>query len=161
MHKVLTRITEGQGKSGDIELLQELAEVAQEASLCALGKTASNPFLSTYRYFKDEYEAHINDKRCPALSCKALISYWIDPAKCQACLICLRACPDEAIEGGKKRIHVIDQEKCTNCGTCFEVCPSRFDAVKKFSAEPVPPPIPEEQRTVVRKKKAKREASHG
>lgn len=155
MHKILTNITKGKGKEGDIELLEELSETAIEASLCALGKSAPNPFLSTLRYFRDEYEAHIKDKRCPALSCKKLISYYIDPAKCQACLICARKCPAEAIDGGKNKIHVIDQEKCTNCGTCFEVCPSRFDAVKKISGEPVPSPIPEEERNISRKSKEK------
>jgi len=155
MHKILTNITEGKGKAGDIELLEELSEVTKEASLCALGKSAPNPFLSTLRYFRDEYEAHIKEKRCPALSCKELISYYIDPAKCQACLICARKCPAEAIDGGKNKIHVIDQEKCTNCGTCFEVCPSRFGAVKKFSGEPVPSPIPEEERNISRKSKEK------
>jgi NADH-quinone oxidoreductase subunit F len=109
--------------------------------------------LSTYRYFKDEYEAHIREKRCPALSCRKLISYWIDPEKCQACLLCLKACPDDAIEGAKKTVHVIDQEKCTKCGTCFEVCPSRFEAVTKISGEPVPPPLPAEQRVIVKKRK--------
>ena len=153
MHKVLTDITEGKGKPEDIEALEELAETAREASLCALGKTGPNPFLSTYRYFKDEYEAHIHDGRCPALSCKELISYWIDPGKCKACLICLKNCPDDAIIGAKKTIHVIDQDRCTNCGTCIEVCPSRFDAVVKISGEPVPPPIPEDERVIVRKRK--------
>ncbi len=160
MQKVLTKITEGKGTEADIELLDELAEVAQEASLCALGRTAANPFLSTYRYFKHEYEAHIHEKRCPALACKALISYYIDPAKCKACLICLRSCPEDAIDGAKKKIHIIDQDKCTNCGTCLEVCPTRFDAVKKLSGEPVPPPIAEDQRVIVRKGKAKRESSN-
>jgi NAD-dependent dihydropyrimidine dehydrogenase PreA subunit len=118
-----------------------------------LGKTAANPYLSTFRYFKEEYEAHIQHKRCPALSCKALISTWIDPAKCQACLICLRACPEGAIDGGKGRIHVIDQAKCTNCGTCLEVCPARFGAVKKLSGEPVPAAVPEQERAVVRERR--------
>ena len=153
MLKILTNITQGEGKEGDIELLEELAETAKEASLCALGKSAPNPFLSTLQYFREEYEAHIKEKRCPALSCKELISFYIDPAKCQACMICGRKCPAEAIDGGKNKIHVIDQNKCTKCGTCFEVCPSRFGAVKKISGEPVPPPIPEEQRTIVRKSK--------
>ena len=153
MHKILTNITEGKGREGDIELLEELSEVAIDASLCALGKTAPNPILSTIRYFRDEYEAHIKEKRCPALSCKELISYYIDPDKCQACMICLRKCPAEAIDGGKKKIHVINQEKCTNCGTCIEVCPSRFGAVQKISGEPVPSPIPEDARTIVRKSK--------
>ena len=97
MLKILTNITEGKGKEGDIELLEELSEIASEASLCALGKSAPNPFLSTLRYFRDEYEAHIKEKRCPALSCKELIAYYIDPDKCQACMICLRKCPAEAI----------------------------------------------------------------
>ena len=151
MHKILTNITEGKGKAGDIELLEDLAETAVEASLCALGKSAPNPFLSTLRYFRDEYEAHIKEKRCPALSCKQLIAYHIDPDKCQACMICLRKCPAEAIDGGKKKIHIIDQEKCTNCGTCFEVCPPRFGAVEKISGEAMPAPIPEDERNITRK----------
>jgi NADH-quinone oxidoreductase subunit F len=153
MHRILDNITRGRGKTGDVELLEELSETAIEASLCALGKSAPNPFLSTLRYFRSEYEAHIEQKRCPALSCKALIRYTIDPEKCQACMICARKCPADAIDGGKKKIHIIDQEKCTNCGTCFDVCPAKFGAVKKLSGEPVPAPLPEEQRTVVRKKK--------
>ncbi len=155
MHKILTKITEGKGTENDLERLEQLAEAAQEASLCALGKSAPNPFLSTLRYFKDEYEAHIREKRCPALSCKELIAYYIDPKKCQACMICARKCPADAIEGGKKKIHVIDQDKCTSCGTCFEVCPARFGAVTKISGEPVPAPIPEEERTITRKSKNK------
>ncbi|MDJ0819986.1 MAG: NADH-ubiquinone oxidoreductase-F iron-sulfur binding region domain-containing protein [Desulfobacterales bacterium] len=148
MLKILTNITEGNGKKGDIELLEELSEVAIEASLCALGTSAPNPFLSTVRYFRDEYEAHIEEKRCPALSCKELIAYHIDPTKCRACMICARKCPVDAVLGGKRKIHIIDQEKCTRCGTCFEVCPARFDAVEKISGVPVPPPIPEEQRII-------------
>jgi NADH:ubiquinone oxidoreductase subunit F (NADH-binding)/(2Fe-2S) ferredoxin/Pyruvate/2-oxoacid:ferredoxin oxidoreductase delta subunit len=155
MHKILTNITLGKGKEGDIETLKELAETAVEASLCALGKTAPNPFLSTLRYFRDEYEAHIRDRRCPALSCKELISYYIDPAKCAACLLCLKRCPEGAIDGARQKIHVIDQDKCTNCGTCLEVCPTRFNAVMKISGEPVPPPIPEEKRIVTRKSREK------
>jgi NADH-quinone oxidoreductase subunit F len=153
MDKILTNITEGKGKEGDIETLEDLSDLAIDASLCALGKSAPNPFLSTLRYFKEEYEAHIKEKRCPALSCKELISYYIDTEKCTACMICLRKCPEEAIDGGKKIIHIIDQDKCTNCGTCLEVCPSKFNAVKKISGEPVPPPIPEEQRLISRKSK--------
>ena len=155
MLKILTNITQGKGKESDIELLEELSETAKEAALCALGKSAPNPFLSTLQYFRDEYEAHIKEKRCPALSCKELISYYIDPEKCKACTICGRKCPSDAIQGGKNLIHIVDQEKCTKCGTCLEVCPSRYDAVRKISGEPVPPPIPEEARTVVRKSKQK------
>jgi NADH:ubiquinone oxidoreductase subunit F (NADH-binding)/(2Fe-2S) ferredoxin/ferredoxin len=153
MLKILTNISEGKGKEGDIELLEQLCEATRDASLCALGGTAPNPVLNTIRYFKDEYEAHIKEKRCPAYVCKNLISYHIDPEKCQACMICLRKCPAEAIAGGKKQIHVIDQEKCTKCGTCFEVCPSRFGAVRRLSGEPVPPPIPEEDRIIARESK--------
>ena len=150
MLKTLTNITQGKGKEGDIELLEELAEVAREAALCALGRSAPNSFLSTLKFFRDEYEAHIKEKRCPALSCKELITFYIDPDKCQACMICAKKCPSEAIVGGKNRIHVIDQEKCTKCGTCFEVCPPRFGSIRKISGEPVPAPIPEEARTIVR-----------
>ena len=153
MHRILTNITLGKGKEGDIELLEELAETAVEASLCALGKSAPNPFLSTLRYFRDEYEAHIKEKRCPALACKELISFYIDPARCMACGICLKKCPAEAIDGGKKKIHIIDQEKCTKCGTCFEVCPAKFGAVTKISGEPVPEPIAEEKRIIIKKSK--------
>jgi NADH-quinone oxidoreductase subunit F len=153
MLNILTNITAGKGRESDIELLEELSEVAKEASLCALGTSAPNPFLSTLHYFRDEYEAHIKEQRCPALSCKELIAYHIDPDKCRACMICLRKCPVEAIDGGKKKIHVIDQEKCTKCGTCFEVCPPRFDAVQKISGQPVPAPIPEDKRTIARKSK--------
>jgi NADP-reducing hydrogenase subunit HndC len=155
MHRILTNITEGKGREGDIELLEELSQTAIEASLCALGTSAPNPILSTIRYFRDEYEAHIKEKRCPALSCRELISYYIDPDKCQACMICLRQCPTGAIDGGKNKIHFIDQEKCSSCGTCFEVCPSRFGAVIKISGEPVPAPIPEDARIIVRKSKKK------
>lgn len=151
MHRILTRITERKGKEGDLETLVELSETAIEASLCALGKTAPNPFLSTLRYFRDEYEAHIREKRCPALSCKELIAYYIDPDLCRACMICLKKCPVGAIDGGKKIIHVIDQEKCTICGNCFEVCPSKFSAVRKISGEPVPLPITMDERTVIKK----------
>ena len=155
MLKILTKICEGKGREGDIELLEELGQTTRDASLCALGGTAPNPVLNTIRYFRDEYEAHIKDKRCPAHVCKHLISYTIDPAKCQACMTCLRKCPSEAISGGKNQIHVIDQDKCVKCGTCFEVCPPRFHAVKKISGEPVPPPIPEEARIIVRERKKK------
>lgn len=147
MLRVLTRITTGKGKEGDIELLEELAE-SMGAALCALGKSAPNPVLSTIRYFRDEYEAHIRDKKCPALSCKEMIAYHIDPVKCQACGSCFRQCPAEAIHGGKKLIHIIDQEKCTKCGTCLDVCPSRFGAVRKISGEPVPVPVPEDKRAI-------------
>ncbi len=142
MLKILNRICNGEGQEGDIELLEEIGDVVRDFSLCALGATAPNPVLSTVSYFRDEYEAHIKDKRCPAGVCKPLINYYIDPEKCQACMICLRNCPVGAISGDKNVIHVIDQDKCTKCGTCYEVCPSRFGAVKKISGEEVPEAIP-------------------
>jgi len=159
MDRILTNITEGRGKEGDIELLEELSETAVEGSLCALGKSAPNPFLSTLRYFRDEYEAHIKEKRCPALACKELIAFHIDPAKCQACGMCLKKCPADAIDGAKKKIHIIDQDKCTNCGTCFEVCPAKFGAVTKLSGESVPDPVPEEKRIIVKKSPKKKKQS--
>jgi NADH:ubiquinone oxidoreductase subunit F (NADH-binding)/(2Fe-2S) ferredoxin len=153
MREILTDIVEGNGKEGDIELLQDIAQVMSKAALCALGTSAPNPVLTTIKYFRDEYEAHIMEKRCPALVCKALISYYIDPAKCQACMICARECPVQAIDGGKDMIHIIDQEKCTKCGTCFDVCPDRFGAVTKLSGVPVPEPLSEGERAVKRAKK--------
>lgn len=153
MLKILTNITQGKGKEGDIELLEELSEVLNDSALCALGKTAPNPFLSTLRYFRDEYEAHIKEKKCTALSCKELISYYIDPSKCSACTLCFKKCPSDAIIGEKKMIHVIDQEKCTKCDSCFEVCPTKFGAVIKISGEAVPTSIPMEERAIIKKSK--------
>ncbi len=143
MSRILHRLSEGNSRDGDIELLEELSEVVMDASLCALGSTSPNPVLSTLRYFRDEYEAHVKEKRCPAKVCKALVSYYIQPQKCQACLICLRNCPVEAITGAKNVVHVIDQEKCTKCGICLEVCPPRFNAVAKLSGEYIPATSPE------------------
>ena len=151
MDRILTNITQGRGQEGDIETLEELSETAVEASLCALGKSAPNPFLSTLKYFREEYEAHIQDHRCPALSCKELTAFYIDPEKCSACGICRKKCPVDAIDGAKKTIHIVDQEKCTKCGTCFEVCPSKFRAVAKISGAPVPEPIAEEKRRLTKK----------
>jgi ferredoxin len=126
---ILDRITDGEGQVGDVERLEELAELLEGTALCALGKTAANPIISTIRYFRDEYEAHIKDKRCPAKECRGLFRYDIDPEACKACGICLKDCPVDAITGEKKVPHVIDQEKCTLCGTCWEKCP--FAAVLK------------------------------
>ena len=155
MLKILNRICAGQSRAGDIELLEEVGEVIRDASLCALGTTTPNPVLSTIRYFRDEYEAHIEAKRCPATVCKGLISYYIQPEKCQACLICLRACPVEAITGGKNLVHTIDQDKCTKCGACLEVCPPRFDAIAKLSGVAIPEPVPQGTE-VIRKRGGKK-----
>lgn len=151
MREILEGIVAGRGKEGDIELLEEIAKVMKEASLCALGTTAANPALSTIRYFRDEYEAHIKEKRCPALVCKDLISYYIEPEKCTACMLCLKNCPSGAVEGGKRRIHVIDQTTCTKCGICYDVCPPKAGAVTKLSGEPVPPPLPDAARVIERR----------
>jgi NADH-quinone oxidoreductase subunit F len=140
MLDILEDIVNGRGRPGDIELLQEIGEAVKNGSLCALGGTAPNPVLTTIRYFRDEYEAHINEKRCPALTCRALISYQIIPDKCQGCGICLRACPSEAIKGGKRMVHVIDQSKCIKCGTCLDVCPTKFSAVEISSGKPLVAP---------------------
>ncbi len=143
LREILTDICEGKGQEGDIEAIEDIAEVMQDASLCALGTTAANPALTTLKYFRDEYQAHIKEKRCPAKACKALTSYYIDPEKCTACMICFKNCPTEAIHGGKGIIHWIEQEKCIKCNACFEVCPPRFSAVRRISGEPLPlPPTP-------------------
>jgi len=128
MYEILDGITQGEGKEGDIELLEELSWVMAEGSLCALGQTAPNPVLSTLRYFRDEYEAHIKDKRCPAGVCKALITYRIIEDKCTGCGKCKRVCPSGAITGEKKELHTIDPEKCIRCGACISECP--FDAIE-------------------------------
>jgi len=127
MLEILERITEGRGNPEDLELLEDLAEKVKEASLCGLGQTAPNPVLTTLRYFKDEYEAHIFEKRCPAKKCRALITFEIIPEKCTGCRVCALRCPTEAILGEKKEPHRIDQEKCTRCGICLDSC--KFDAV--------------------------------
>ena len=140
MLDILENICNGNGKAEDIDLLIELSQSIKAGSLCALGGTAPNPVLTTIRYFRDEYEAHINEKRCPALNCTELISYYILPDKCQGCGICLKNCSSEAISGGKRMVHIIDQSKCIKCGVCHDVCPTRFSAVVKVSGEEVAVP---------------------
>jgi NADH:ubiquinone oxidoreductase subunit F (NADH-binding)/(2Fe-2S) ferredoxin/Pyruvate/2-oxoacid:ferredoxin oxidoreductase delta subunit len=128
MRRILTAITEGRGAEGDLEMLQELAEVIRDASLCGLGTTAPNPVLSTLRHFRSEYVAHIAEKRCPAAVCKSLISYSIDAVACTGCMLCGKGCPVKAITGARKQPHVIDPATCIKCGVCLEVC--KFDAVE-------------------------------
>jgi NADH-quinone oxidoreductase subunit F len=124
MLNILNRITLGQGREEDIDLLISLSETIKDASLCGLGKTAPNPVMTTLKYFRDEYMEHIVDKRCPAGVCKNLTSYSIDPDTCIGCSACARKCPVNAIEGELKKPHVIHKDKCIKCGTCFTVCPS-------------------------------------
>ena len=128
MLEIVTDITEGRGKPEQIDLLEELAWTVSETSLCALGKTAPNPVLSTLRYFRDEYDAHINEKKCPAGVCQALITYWVDPELCTGCGVCLRECPHGAVKGEKKQPHEIDLTLCEKCGICKSSC--KFDAIQ-------------------------------
>lgn len=138
LSSILSDICAGKGKSEDIQTTEEIAETMREALLCALGRTAANPVLTSLKYFRDEWEQHIIEKRCPANVCKALIDFYINPEKCQACLLCLKECPAGAIQGDKDQVHWIEQEKCIKCGTCYEIC--NFHAVKKLSGEPIPLP---------------------
>jgi len=134
--EILNRICEGKGREDDIDLLEELSETILDFSLCALGRTAPNPVLSTLRYFRDEYEAHIHERRCPAGVCKPLIEYWIDPDPCTGCTACIRVCPQSCITGEKQAPHVIDKMQCIKCGACYDVC--RFDAIVVRSGEGQP-----------------------
>jgi NADH:ubiquinone oxidoreductase subunit F (NADH-binding)/Pyruvate/2-oxoacid:ferredoxin oxidoreductase delta subunit len=127
MLDILTRITQGKGEPSDIELLERVARTVQRASLCALGKSAPNPVLSTLRYFRDEYEAHIVDKKCPAGVCRDLIEYYIIAENCNGCGRCARVCPQKAITGERKQVHILDQSLCIQCGMCYESC--RFQAI--------------------------------
>jgi NADH:ubiquinone oxidoreductase subunit F (NADH-binding)/Pyruvate/2-oxoacid:ferredoxin oxidoreductase delta subunit len=125
---ILEDISVGKGKMSQIDELKELASVVKSASLCGLGQTAPNPVLTTLRYFRDEYEAHIRDHKCPAGVCKELISYSIDAESCTGCHACVRVCPTGATSGEKKEVHTIDKKKCIKCSACYETC--KFNAVK-------------------------------
>jgi len=127
MLEIITDITLGKGKEADLELLQELAETVKDFSLCGLGQTAPNTVLSTLRYFRGEYDAHVRDKKCTAGICKNLIEYFILDDKCTGCGACLKLCPQKAIQGEPKKTHIIDSAKCTRCGICRGAC--TFEAI--------------------------------
>ena len=127
LQEILTRIVNGEGKEGDVELLEELCLGIKDGALCGLGQTAPNPVLTTIRYFRDEYDAHIREKKCPAKECVALRTYKIDETKCKGCTVCARKCPAKAISGEKKQPHVIDADKCIRCDQCIKNC--KFDAI--------------------------------
>ncbi|MBU2234816.1 MAG: 4Fe-4S binding protein [Proteobacteria bacterium] len=127
MRDILADITEGKGREGDVELLEKISTGILDGALCALGNSAPNPVLSTIRYFRDEYAAHIKEKRCPAGVCRDLITYSVDAEKCTGCMVCVKVCPTGAASGERKKVHVIDQAKCTKCGACRESC--KFDSI--------------------------------
>lgn len=127
MLEILERITEGKGEEGDVELLEDLSYQIKANSLCGLGQTAPNPVLTTIKYFRDEYDAHIRDKKCPAKVCTKLLTYEVDPEKCTGCTVCAKNCPTNAIDGARKEVHFIRQEDCIKCGSCYTKC--KFDAI--------------------------------
>jgi len=126
---ILKRITKGEGKEGDVETLEEMGEIIQKTSLCGLGQSAPNPLLSTLKYYRDEYEAHIRDKKCPGGVCKALITYRINADLCTGCHLCAKACPENCIAGELKQKHTIDASRCIKCNACYETC--NVDAVER------------------------------
>ena len=147
LSKTLGDICAGKGSSEDLKTTEEIAKTMRETLLCALGRTATNPVLTSMKYFMEEWEQHIGEKRCTAKACKALTDFYITPEKCQACRLCSLECPVKAIQGDKGQVQWIDQAKCIKCGTCFEVC--NFHAVKKLSGEPIPaPPIGTKPKTI-------------
>jgi NADH:ubiquinone oxidoreductase subunit F (NADH-binding) len=129
MFHILNRISKGEGAADDLAKLEQLGDLLAGTALCALGKTAANPVLSTLRYFREEYDAHIRQQRCPAKVCRGLFLFQIDPETCKGCGVCKKNCPVDAIAGERRKVHAIDQAQCTKCGTCLEKCP--FNAVLK------------------------------
>ena len=135
MLAILENIARGKAQRDDMTKLEKMANAVRSGSLCGLGAGAPNPVLTALRYFRDEFERHILEKRCPALVCRDLISFSIDPEKCRGCGLCLEACPAVAISGEKKKAHAIDQSACIKCGACAKICPEKFGAVVKGVAQ--------------------------
>ena len=138
MLELLTKITEGKGELKDIDEIEMLANAMISGSLCSLGQLTPGPIMSTLRYFRDEFVAHVTEHRCPAKQCVALVQYYVNPETCKGCGLCARNCPVQVISGGRRQIHIIDQANCIKCGTCLEVCP--FDSILKVSGEKVAVP---------------------
>jgi NADH-quinone oxidoreductase subunit F len=137
MLRILERITRGDAEPSDLERLQRLSNAVKNGSLCALGSTAPNPVLTTLKYFRDEYDEHILNQKCPSLFCRELTSFFIDPNRCKGCGICADSCPTAAILGRPKAEHIIDQAKCIRCGACFSVCPDKFNAITRLPGKKV------------------------
>jgi NADH-quinone oxidoreductase subunit F len=130
MLEILTRICNGEGQAGDIEKLEELSLLIKDNSLCGLGQTAPNPVLTTIKYFRDEYEAHITEKKCPSHTCKKLLTYEVIEDKCTGCTVCAKNCPVNAIDGERKQLHFIRQADCIKCGLCYTKC--KFEAIRLY-----------------------------
>lgn len=146
---ILTRFTRGEGEEGDLEILEAIGQDIKRGSLCGLGKTAPNPVLTSLKYFRDEYEAHLKEKRCPALKCRNLIAYYIDLVKCaRGCDACVGSCPVEAIFTTRDRKKAVDQTRCVKCGECMTACPSEYDAVRKVSPPELAPIIEKPEQPV-------------
>ena len=139
---ILERLTQGQGRKGDLELLEQLSADIQSGSLCGLGKTAPNPVLTSLRYFRDEYEAHVHEKRCPGNMCRPLTAYYIDLAKCaRGCDACVGSCPVDAMFITRDRKRGIDQSQCVKCGECVVACPPEYNAVRRVSPPHLAPVV--------------------
>ena len=153
--RILDRITKGEGREEDLQQLEELSRDIKKGSLCGLGKTAPNPVITSLRYFREEYEAHVREKRCPSMMCRALTAFYIDLEKCaRGCDACVGSCPVEAIFNTPDRKKAVDQSRCVKCGECMVACPKEYQAVKKVSPPHLAPVIERPEKTEVRGQKS-------